>query len=233
MKFFRLTHPSYVTDREFALRNPAKSTANHHIPGILCSICGPWASSNRLRISLLPHQANEFTDVKFLPVADWMNAKINWAEMLGIDPDLIKPGATLGPPSGVCTSAITEDVVHPTPGEIWVATHVRDALTEAKLTGASFASVQLHPRCGKQSLSEIVVHGRALRQGSTKEALRLCDICGRQGFPTPQNLAIDENHWDGLDFLIVDENPNIIITSERVAAVFNANSFSNIVTSPI
>ena len=231
MRFFKLTHPRYATDREADRRNPVTSKASHRIPGITCEVCGPWSSSSRLRVPL-PSQADEFVGVKFLPVADWTNARDRWAGLLGVEPSRVEPGATLGLPSGTCTAGITEDVVHPIPGEIWVAASVRDALTAAGLTGVSFATVQLPPECTKADLSELVVHGRAWRHGSTVENLRLCEICGRRGFPSPKNLAVDEARWDGSDFLFLDGNPNIVVVSERAAEIFNANGFTNVVLEP-
>ena len=186
----------------------------------------------------LPSPSEEFNDVRFLPVAEWMKARDGWAAQLGVDPDLVKPGAVLGMPSATCKTPITEDVVHPFPGQIWVAQPVRDALTAAGLTGVSFAPVQLSPECGRVAFWELVVHGRAWRPASnwrpvvTEESLRLCDICGRRGFPSPDFLAVDEARWDGSDFLNLDLNPNITVVTERAAAVFTANGFSNVALEP-
>lgn len=232
MRFFKLTHPRYATDREADKRNPVTTTSSHRIPGISCEECGPWSSSSRLRVNLLSH-ADIFADITFLPVADWMTARDRWARLLGVDPGVIDPGAKLGLPSGTCRTAITEDVVHPIPGEIWIATNVRDALAAAGLTGVSLAKVQLSPECDAHDFSELVVHGRAWRQGSTEENLRLCEICGRRGFPSPKNLVVDEARWDGSDFVLLDGNQNIIVVSERTAEVFSANAFTNVITEPI
>ena len=232
MHFFKLTHPRYASDREADRRNPVTPTASHRIPGISCNVCGPWSSSGRLRVPL-PPQADEFVGVTFLSVVDWMNSRDRWASLLGVDSEMIEPGAKLGPPSGSCTAAVAEDVVHPIPGEIWVAARVRDALAATGLTGVSFAAVQLPPGCGKADLSELVVRGRAWRHGSTEESLRLCELCGRRGFLSPRNLAVDEARWDGSDFVFLDGNPNIVVVTERVAEVFNAHDFTNVVAEPI
>jgi hypothetical protein len=232
MRFFKLTHPRYTTDREEDRRNPVTSTASHRIPGISCPVCGPWSSSSRLRVSL-PLQADEFVGVRFLTVADWMSARDRWGNLLGVEPSLIEPGAKLGPPSGNCEASLAEDVVHPTPGEIWVVAQVRDALVGAGLTGVSFANVELGPKCGSYEFSELVVHGRAWRVGSTDENLRLCEMCGRRGFSSPRNLALDEMRWDGSDFMTLDGNPNIVVVTEPAAEVFIANDFTNVVAEPI
>jgi hypothetical protein len=232
MKFYRLTHPRYDTDREFTRRNPVTSSTSHSLPGMTCEVCGPWASSDRLRVDV-PPDADDFTQVEFLPVAEWTKARDGWAKMLNVAPGRITPGAEFGPPIGTCSSPVREDVVHPIPGEIWVAARVRDALTAAGLTGVSFAAVQLPPECDAPDLSELVVHGRAWRHGSTEESLRLCEICGRRGFLSPRNLGVDEARWDGSDFVFLDGNPNIVVVTDRVAEVFNAHAFTNVVAEPI
>jgi hypothetical protein len=232
MKFYRLTHPRYDTDREFARRNPVTSSTSHSLPGMTCEVCGPWSSSDRLRVDV-PPDADDFTQIRFLPVAEWIKARDGWAKMLDVAIERITPGAEFGPPTGTCSSPIREDVIHPTPGEIWVAARVRDALVEAGLTGVSFAEVQLPPKCGASAFYELVVHGRAWRQGSTEAGLRLCDVCGRRGFPSPKNLVVNEARWDGSDFVFLDGNPNIVVVSERVAAVLNANDFTNVLVEPL
>jgi hypothetical protein len=219
MRFFKLTHPRYTEDKEAEQRNPVISTATHRIPGISCDICGPWSSSRRLRVAL-PSEVAEFEGVSFLTVTDWRTARDRW-------------GAKLGPPSGTCTKAVTEDAVHPTPGEIWVMSHVGDALAAAGLTGVSFATVSLSPGCSEGTLAELVVHGTAWRRGSSEETLRLCAQCGRRGFPSPHQLQVDETRWDGSDFLFLDSNPNIVVVTERVAEVVASSGFRNLVAIPL
>lgn len=208
------------------------STAAHRIPGISCDLCGPWASSHRLRVAL-PSQLDEFVGVTFLPVTDWRRARDRWAMLLGIDPSRVEPGAKLGPPSGTCTSPVSEDAVHPIPGEIWVTSRVRGAIAAAGLTGVSFAPVRLPSECAKESLVELVVHGRAWRQGSSEETLLLCQQCGRRGFRTPHHLLVDEARWDGSDFVLLDGNPNIIVVTERVAELVTSQRITNLFAVPV
>jgi hypothetical protein len=156
-----------------------------------------------------------------------------WAAFIGIHADEIEPGAKLGPPIGICTSKIFEEVVHPIPGEIWVADNVRKMLAMANLTGISFSTVRLPSECSDVTFAELIIHGRAWRKGSTIESTRICNICGRRGFPSPKNLTVDKSRWDGSDFFYLDHNPNIIVVTEHVAKVFNASHFSNIIVSPI
>jgi hypothetical protein len=156
-----------------------------------------------------------------------------WALLFNVDFSLVQPGADVGPPSGTCTAAVTEDAVHPAPGQVWVTPLVRDALSAARLTGVSFATVRLTPECGTQRLAELVVHGRAWRQGSSEATLQLCEQCGRQAFPQPRHLVVDESRWDGSDFMFLDGNPNIIVVTERVAELVTSKRFSNLVAVPL
>lgn len=232
MQFFKLTHPDYGDDEEADRENPVASTATHRIPGISCDVCGPWSSSQRMRVALTS-ELDEFVGAKFLSVTEWRRARDRWARLLGVDPGLVEPGAKLGPPSGICTAAVSADAVHPIPGEIWVASCVRDAIAAAGLTGVTFATVQLPPACGKEVLVELVVHGRAWRQGSSEETVRLCEACGRRGFPSPRHLLVDIARWDGSDFVFLDYNPNIVVVTERVAELVASKRFTNLVAVPI
>ena len=192
-------------------------------------------SGHRLLVPL-PPDASEFATVRFLPVPDWLAARARWADALGLDVERVSPGARLGEPSGRPASAkraVMEDAVHPGPGVLWVGARLRDELARATLRGVAFAAVELPIGGHAPDLWELVVGGRAWRQGSSEENVRACDVCGRRGFPRPKSLTVDESRWDGSDFFFLDENPNIIVVSERVADVFESNEFSNVLLEPI
>lgn len=231
MQFFKLTHPEYQSDQESDFRNPVTSTAIYRVPGMSCILCGTWSTSDRIRIRL-PPTADVFLGERHLPVDEWQAARDEWAKLLNISPGDLTPGAELGPPRGACTAAIQEDAVHPVPGQIWVSSRVRSAFFAEKLSGVSFARVELPVDCGEFDVWELVVHGRAWRTGSTADSIRLCDVCGRRGFPSPKDLSVDEARWDGSDFVLLDHNPNIIIVTDRVASALDA-IFSNLVAIPL
>jgi hypothetical protein len=230
MRFFKLTHPRYSSDREANSRNPVTSKASHRLPGIVCEICGPWSSSLRIRVPF-PSQAERFSGTRFVAPRDWQVGREEWAQQLGVPADKLMPGAEIGPPIGVCSGEIHEDAVHPFPGQIWVKSLVKEAFASIQLDGASFVRVEFVDDCATE-LWELVVHGHALRPGSTQESL-LCDTCGRRGFPSPRNLSVDESRWDGSDFITLDGNPNIVVVTERTASVIRSNEFSNLVVEPI
>jgi len=41
-------------------------------------------------------------------------------------------------------------------------------------------------------------------------------------------LSVDEATWDGADFLNLDENPNIVVVTERVADVVKSLRVANV-----
>lgn len=232
MRFFKLTHPQYDTDHEESSRNPVRSTASYRVPAITCVVCGPWSSSQRLRVPL-PEDTDSFSGISFLGVDQWKRLGPEWAARLGVPVDALAPGAKLGPPQGVCASEIQEDSVHPMPGEIWIVSRVKDAFVAAGLTGVSFERVKLTGNCGDAELWEVIVEGRAWRKGSTEDSLCACELCGRRVFPRPKMLSVDESRWDGSDFVLLDHNPNIIVVTERTQEVLGANAFSNLAVEPI
>lgn len=145
MSFFKLTHPPYKTDQEFNRRNPVIETSYGHIPGIVCPVCGVWLSSDRLRVSWSA-RVEKVARTNYQAPDEWSRSRTTWARLLRVEPEVVTPGATLGPPSGRCTAAIEEEVVHPFPGLVWITRRVRNVFTRAKLTGLSFAKVQLQPK---------------------------------------------------------------------------------------
>ena len=232
MTFFRLTHPPYKTDQELRRRNPVAETPYGHVPGMVCPTCGVRVSSDRLRTTWSA-RVEHIARTNYQTPDDWHRSRATWARVLRVKPEAVTPGATLGPPRGRCTGPIDEEIVHPFPGLIWVARRVRNALQAAKLTGVSFAKVQLEPARWQRDLWELVVQGRAWRKGSTAKTLRRCRICGRETFRSPTNLDVDVRRWDRTDFFHVDHNPNILLVTERVASVLDDHGFTNIVAQPI
>jgi len=228
MSFFKLTHPPYKTDQEFNRRNPVIETSYGHIPGIVCPVCGVWLSSDRLRVSWSA-RVEKVARTNYQAPDEWSRSRTTWARLLRVEPEVVTPGATLGPPSGRCTAAIEEEVVHPFPGLVWITRRVRNVFTRAKLTGLSFAKVQLQPKRWQRDVWELVVRGRAWRKGSTAKTLRACNVCGRMKFPSPTKLDVDVRRWDRSDFFHVDHNPNIVLVTERVASVIEEHGFTNLV----
>jgi hypothetical protein len=231
MRFFKLTHPDYGFDGEFTRRNPITVTSRHRVPGILCDSCGPWSSSERLRVSVPADLESEFTGSKFLSPTEWLARRDQWANRLGVSPARVGPGAEVGSPRGSLEAPVSEDFVHPFPGEAWVTKKVAELLDGANLQGLNLVEAELYNSQGVRAAAKlwaIVPTGQAWRVGSDVETLRVCDLCGRQGFPRPKVLAVDTERWDGTDFFNLDHNPNIVIVTERVRDLVRDSGFTNV-----
>lgn len=224
---YEVLQPRYADDELYERGNPVTSTSSHSIPGVLCPSCGPWASSVRLRVPV-PEQLESFNTPQFLPLDAWRDAQRGWAELLGVAPEVVEPGAEFGPPQGRCTAAITEDIVFPTPGEVWVRERVRTELEAGKLVGLEFAEVQLTGVAGVP-LWELVARGRAWTESANEDQDHLCGLCGRRTLPGPANPRLDLNRWDGSDVMTIDMNPNRLFVTDRVARVFELGRFTNVV----
>lgn len=107
------------------------------------------------------------------------------------------------------------------------------SLQAENLTGVRFMKVDL--KIQKKGLSnqkpislwELIITGKAWRQGYHLEDEIVCKCCKRTNFPEPSNLKVDISRWDGSDFFNIDLNPNIIIVTERVYRVLEKHKFTN------
>jgi hypothetical protein len=248
--------PLYESDAVDDAKNPVISAPPYSVPGIICERCGKWGTSSRVRLPFSSALAAYFKERPFYPRDSWEAQQAQWAATLGIPPDRLEPGAELGPPIGILYQAIREDVVHASPGQMFVQERVASAIRESQLTGVELWQVQLAPASPGQSRScasiepdsrvevgaapvsleeqvrnallfELHVTGKAWRQGSALETLRLCKLCGRLGFPQPKYLSVDVERWDGSDFFHVDLNPNIVLVTARARDLFETQGFSN------
>lgn len=234
MRFFSVTHPRYATDQEFARRNPVRTAVKFRLPGVQCSSCGTWASSNRLRIDVPPEVASALSSVTFVPAPVWPSTRDHWATVLDIDPQLLLPGTEIGPPSGTVHGPITDDFVHPTPGEVWVVQHVAQHLQEHSFGGLRVVPVELTNLSGipEVQLWSLVPEGRARCRQSARDQSDICDLCGRVRVPCSRNDSIDESVWDGSDFCSLDRNANIIVVTQSVVDVVTRAGFSNVAAGP-
>lgn len=230
MRFFELTHPQYEHDQEKERINPVRIGGYCNIPGIICITCLRWTTSERLRIDIPMSVAEQFREPRFLPPEEWQAEAQKWAAMVGVDPSALTPGMELGAPQGYTTGLVTEDVVHPFPGILWVTEKVCRALETAGLRGLQLAQVGLergteHP---PTDLWEIVAHGRGRTKMFAQEPPRLCQGCGRDLRETPALIDLDPAGWDGSDFIIIDKNPHRLIVTLRARKVLESISTTNI-----
>lgn len=246
-RFFKLQAPQYADDFEHELVNPVWSRSPYNIPGIICPMCGPMAFDQKLRITLPDTRLlGEFEGIRHIRISDWVQQRPRWAQLLGLNPNRITPGASLGPPHGLLKGMPTADFIYPSM-DVWVRTRLMEALRLSHCTGVEFAkSVLISASASDESFCdgvqvnykavdpanmpeywELNVTGSAWRVGYDENRIRQCEICGRKSFPDPDFLKVDESRWDGSEFFNVDCNPYIILVTDRVCRILKDINASN------
>jgi len=236
--FFRLDTPKYATDHESDRRNTVWVARPFvRLPAATCDVCGTWSSSKKLRVDVpqaLIAELGTFPGMQEpLPWEEWQRRRAEWATALNIAPEQLKPSTKLGPPYGKVQRKTKEDVIHASPGYVWVQERVKKAIEQAGFRGVGLVEVIVDKKKECPQLWELVVEGHGFRPGHTAESLRDCQQCGRQIFPNPEDLTVDVSRWDGSDFFDLDGNPNMIFVTERVRDLFVREGFSNCAFYPI
>jgi len=245
MRFYKLTHPDYATDRAADMANPIRMVNELYVPGITCSACGEsWASSDRVRVSVpKTSDLRAYLTGKCLPESEWRAFAEKLRRELTI-PSWMKvtPGAQIGLPTGELSTSQIPDMMHPFPGQIIAQNHVVQALEKEKLTG--FFPVRVQVRWSERvmdrdrdapapELYELLVKGVAWRVGVDTNTITICPRCGRTVFANVAHFDIDTNRWDGSDFFHVDQNPNIILVTERVCMTLAEYNYTNYTCAPV
>jgi len=244
MKFFELTHPDYSTDLQFSKANPVEQDDKDFLPGVYCEKCDDqWASSNRLRVKKgVQKQITDYLRSINIPdvisAQQWSSLILELSTITGLPKENFHPGAPYGVPGGILKKKEVCNFSHPFPGLLWVTSDVMSLIIAEKLTGIQFMEVKLKNSkrmAGFQSpqLWEIIITGKAWRQGHNVDNVTSCNCCKRTVFPEPNNLKVDISRWDGSDFFNIDLNPNIIIVTERVCEVLDKGKFTNYLCIPI
>lgn len=248
MNFYELDAPSYASDAAMTKANPAQYLSTTSLPGVVCEMCGEqWAGSDRVRVDSQTQTliSNILSDAGLgsfisIPFDDFLKIRDVISASTGLQEEILSPGAIIGPPEGEIRNDKLHDFIHPFPGMIWVKEGVKMAFEDAEITGCSFEKVQLR-WAGKMKKSveplpdlwEFIVRSRAWRRGKTLHLSMVCSKCGRTSFHDPEYLFIDEERWDGSDVMSPDNNPNIVIITEKVKVVLDENEFTNYVCRPI
>lgn len=242
MNFFELTHPPYKTDQEHMKQNPVISSTKNpvYLPGIICSVCGSWASSKRIRVDdKLVEKVKSYLGTNNildeLPYHIWEKVILEISNFMGLPFAELQPGALLGKPEGDLLNNPKHNILHPFPGQVWVDKKVATVIQEENLNGVKLEKVHLNQKKlkmmgngeGTAELFELVITRSCWRIGSSLEEITACKECFRKEFPNPNNLKVDLQRWDGSDFFNLDYNPNIILVSERVHQIFSEYSFTN------
>lgn len=235
--FFRLDEPKYATDHESDRRNTVwVGRPFVRLPAVTCDLCGTWGSGKKLRVPVpqaLIAELGTFPGVQEpLPWREWQRRRVEWAAALHVEPEVLEPSTKFGPPHGDVRRKTKEDVIHASPGDVWVQERVKVAIEEAAFTGVQFVEVVLNKKdCPR--LWELEVHGHGFQPGYTVESRQACQQCGRDSSSNPRELAVDVLRWDGSDFFDLDGNPNMMIVTERVRDLFVRERFSNCAFYPV
>lgn len=241
MQFYKFTHPQYETDQDADKANPIRVSTGLQMPGMICSSCGEiWAGSRRLYLAVTDLALRRRLGVVApLPEREWMQLAQDVRQVLSLPEDFeFQPGDELGTPIAELKTNNIPDFLHPFPGQIIVQSRVVDVIMGENLTGVRLLPLQVRWGDGKQVRSnpppilfELVITGTGWRVDSNLENITACTHCGRTIFL--KWSPIDEARWDSSDFFHVDRNPNIVIVTERVCALFAQHHFTNFLCVPL
>lgn len=248
MRIYRVRAPDYETDGESSRANPCRLGGGDHLSPLSCPRCGVWSSSDRIVLGTAP-RALHF-DPQPLPPALWRRMSEQWEAALGLRPRSLTPGAYVGVPVGECWGPITEDVIHPSPGVVWIERgKLLDDLLAQQFRGLSLARVHLVPAADAppeyfdhleddelpapgtptvegEDLPEMVELVPEIQPAPVASSPRdeLCEECGRRtrGRPRPP-LSLD-----GRDFARSPGDVEMYV-SARVAEWLDTRGLSNIV----
>lgn len=252
MRFFRLTHPPYSTDTEYARNNPVRAVVgNTWIPGMLCDFCGGRGSSSFLRVEV--QNDNNLTALlggQSLYSEEWHHAVRTISARLGVPAENLEPGMCVGLPIGEIWAPTDSDFVFPQPGLIWVTRRVMELFQIRNIRGVDYCKVVLRPTrdlddCTTNNVAqfddsisatvtkaipefwELIIHGRAWKVGATAKNIIQCNYCGKRAPFDFSSIRIDEDRWNRSDFCIVNENPSAVVITGQVHDLLAASRFTN------
>jgi hypothetical protein len=226
MNFYILSKPHYNTDREEMIANPFELTTEALLPSIDCDYCGIWASSSRIRESFSDTQLRNFKKIKFLKVCEWKSAKSEWAKTLGLSKETLQPGSNIGIPNVKILLNKIHNFMISFPGSIVVTKRVVESLISNNITGIKFIKLKKVNKL-QVDLWELYVYGKGWRKEVDEKSIVVCSVCGREKFPDVE-MIIDKSRWDGTDFFNIDNNPNMVIVTEKVVKLFKNENIKNV-----
>lgn len=237
MRFFKLGHPDYESDTIYSRKNPIEWVHQYVVPGAICPLCGAWAGNRRLFIPVEDTKLEKLLKKKPFPIPldEWNELFNNPVENFDVAPGFrFEPGDELGKPTGKITSNQVSDFIFPWEGGILVTEKTKDIIIESKLTGCQFSRINLIDKRGKKEPGQplpniyvLIVTGRIKQPVNVDQ----CAVCGR--FKANYSIKLDEDSWDGNDFLIDENYPELVFVTERVCVIFKEKGLKNFQCKPI
>jgi hypothetical protein len=236
MKFFRLWHPEYTTDRENKRANPLEPGLNLCMPGIICTACHETVGGYRDTFIEVPEGFKDrrletgwpISDAEWFSLANYVRDVLHIAEAFEL-----RPGDNIGIPEYLVTKPVISDIMFYI-GPKLATKRVVESIHAGGVTGLDAVRVRTrwHARARDKSqpipeLYGLNVTGRAWRRDVDKESVTLCENCGRRSFPAPDEIIIDESKWDGSDIFLIDDVWTYVMVTERVRELFEHAEFSN------
>jgi len=237
MRFFRLEHPEYASDTTYSRKNPIAWVHQYVVSGTICPLCGAWAGNRRIYVPVEDPNLKKLLKGKPspIPLEKWNYLFNRSIESLQVPPGLqLQPGDKLGEPIGKITNDRVSDFIFPWEGGILVTEKTKDIIIESKLTGCQFTKIELVDKRSNKvpekqlpTIYVLIVTGRIKPPTNVER----CPVCGR--FTANYSIELNEDNWDGNDFLIDENYPELIFVTERVYAVFKEKDLRNFQCRPI
>lgn len=237
MRFFRLDPPDYESDSAYSRNNPIEWTQQYVVPGVICPECGAWGGRRRLFLAVEDMTLKKRLRLSPYPISleEWKSLASRIIESVATASDYDpEPGDELGDPTAKITSNKVPDFIFLWRGGILITEKTRNIIIKSELTGCQFLKVELTDKRSKKSrenplpsLYVLLVTGRI----NSPIKVDRCSICGR--LRETYSVELSEASWDGNDFIIDENYPDLVFVTERACAVFKQNELNNYQCKPI
>lgn len=197
------------------------------LPKRACSLCGVRASWFRV-----PVPADADSEIRricaraVVPAAEWPAFAREVGTQLRIDPSLVHPGASCGPPvASFITRHVgyTPTIVNVVPPAVWVTEALSDRLASLGVERRSLEAVQWVAREGEHDALpaglpryvEVTPFSSVVGQPAQSN----CGECGRMLPDSPDAVSIQRASWNGDPCVALDGHPGQLVVSGEIAAV--------------
>jgi len=231
MKFFILRTPKYASDPDYSRKNPINWVYQYSVPGVVCPVCGPWGGHRRLFTPVIDPKMQKLLKKEPypIPLGDWKKHFDNPSGIdLGDSGFCLRPGDVLGKPTGKITNNQVSDFVFPWEGGILITEKTKKIISESRLTGCEFLHMELIDKRSKKAAEQplpvihvLIVTGRI----TPSPIIDQCPVCTRD--KPNYSVALVEEKWDGNDFIIDENYPDLVFVTERVCEVFETQNLKN------